>query len=129
MIRREASVFIVVGALTVIVDYIIYSAMISFDLSNSLSKATGFLSGTLFSYFANRYWTFGHVKYKTKSSVRFMILYLTTLFINIAVNDLVISNSSNTILMINLAFVVATISSAFLNFVGMKYLVFKEIKS
>jgi putative flippase GtrA len=125
MIRRELGLFLAVGALTVIIDYLIYSALSwrqSFPLG--VAKGIGFIAGTIFAYFANRFFTFGHSPNSNSSALRFSLLYAVSLSANVAVNDLALVVLSPVPRAIDYAFLIATTVSATLNFVGMKLFVF-----
>ena len=91
------------------------------------AKATGFLVGTLFAYFANRFWTFGHKSHITGSAWRFSALYVSTLGANVLINALALKLLADVVASIQLAFLLATGVSACLNFLGMKLFVFKQI--
>lgn len=126
MIKRELGVFLVVGSLTVLFDFMTYRGLVWTSwLGIDLAKALGFLAGTLFAYFANRLWTFGHQEHAPGSSWRFALLYMSTLTTNVLVNAgcLALFNASS--LAIQAAFLIATGISAVLNFLGMKLFVFK----
>lgn len=125
MIRKEIITFLVVGTLTVCVDFLSYHALLLLDVWYSLAKGLGFIFGTVFAYFANKYWTFGHVEMAVNSIIRFSILYTITLATNIIVNQSTLSVLAGYEWRVNVAFVVATGVSAILNFVGMKFFVFK----
>ena len=84
MIKRELVIFLIVGASTVLVDFMTYRGLIQFQVMEvDMAKATGFLVGTLFAYFANRFWTFGHKSHASGSAWRFMVLYASTLGANV----------------------------------------------
>jgi len=126
MIKRELSVFLIVGALTVLVDFTSYRGLLLLGImSIELAKAAGSITGTLFAYFANRFWTFGHTPHHPSSVWRFAVLYASTLGANVLVNSLALKLLANNTGAIQLAFLLATSVSASLNFVGMKYFVFK----
>ncbi|CRY55552.1 GtrA-like protein [Yersinia intermedia] len=126
MIKNQLMIFLVVGCLTVIIDFISYRGLILFDLLRTdLAKGAGFIIGTIFAYLANRIWTFGKQEHASGSIWRFLILYSATLGVNIWVNSILLEllhASSSAIL---IAFLVATGISALLNFIGMKWFVFK----
>ena len=125
MIRRELSIFLIVGSLTVLVDYLSYSSLVwSGLLGIDIAKATGFLVGTLFAYFANRIWTFGHKTHAPGSAWRFSLLYAATLVANVLINALALSVLSDVTTAIQMAFLLATGVSSILNFLGMKLFVF-----
>lgn len=127
MKRRELAVFIIVGSLTVLVDFLTYRGLAWAELASvDMSKATGFLAGTVFAYFANRFWTFGHKAHAAGSAWRFAILYAATLGVNVFVNAVALVLLADATAAIQMAFLLATGVSASLNFVGMKLFVFKE---
>lgn len=126
MIRRELTIFLIVGILTVLIDFLSYRTLIGFDVfDTNMAKATGFLIGTLFAYFTNRFWTFGHKPHVPGSAWRFAVLYAGTLGANVLVNSLALKLFANTITAIQLAFLIATGVSACFNFLGMKLFVFR----
>lgn len=128
MIKRELVIFLIVGALTVLVDFVTYRGLIELQLMGvNMAKATGFLIGTLFAYFANRFWTFGHNSHVPGSALRFVVLYATTLGANVLTNALALKLLSDMASAFQLAFLIATGVSACLNFLGMKLFVFKTI--
>ena len=52
MIKKELTVFVVVGVITVLIDFIVYNVLVEFRLSDvNVAKGVGFVSGTIFSYF------------------------------------------------------------------------------
>ena len=101
--KRELAIFLAVGA------------------------STGFLAGTLFAYFANRFWTFGHKSHIPGSAWRFSALYVSTLGANVLINALALKLLADVATSIQLAFLLATGVSACLNFLGMKLFVFRPI--
>jgi len=125
MITKELAIFLFVGSLTVMVDYLTYRGIVWTGLlETNLAKGAGFLMGTVFAYFANRLWTFGARAHVVGSAWRFVALYTLTLLVNIYVNLLMLSVLSDLFYPVQVAFVVATGLSATLNFLGMKYFVF-----
>ena len=128
MIKRELVIFLIVGASTVLVDFITYRGLIDFQVMEvDTAKATGFLVGTLFAYFANRFWTFGQKLHKPGSVWRFSALYASTLGANVLINALALKLLADMAIAFQLAFLLATSVSASLNFLGMKLFVFKPI--
>jgi putative flippase GtrA len=126
MIKRELLIFLIVGLLTVLVDFVSYHGLVGSALIPvNAAKAAAFLAGSLFAYFANRFWTFGHVAQRTGNAWRFAVLYGATLSSNVLVNALVLTMLVGVEGSIQLAFLAATSVSACLNFLGMKLFVFK----
>lgn len=125
MITREVAVFLIVGALTVLIDFLVYQLLVrSGVISVTFSKGGGFLAGTLFAYFANRFWTFGRTQHRPGTPWRFVLLYAMTLAANVTVNALFLQLLIDLRSAVHVSFVVATGISASLNFVGMKWFVF-----
>ena len=91
-----------------------------------MAKGISFSMGAVFAYFANKGYTFNSQK---KGLYTFMLLselYGLTLVVNISANELVLFLLDKTQLFIVFAFLVATIVSAILNYLGMKYIIFKN---
>lgn len=130
MMRRELPVFLVVGALTVLVDLLVYRALMAAGLATAPAKAAGFLTGTVFAYCANRRWTFRHRDTARAGALRFTVLYGATLAVNVALNAAALRmlGAAGSALAVPLAFVAATGASAALNFIGMKTLVFSQAR-
>ena len=134
MIKRELGIFLIVGLLTVAIDFAIYRGLMHSDLLGfnglNLAKGIGFVGGTIFAYFANRFWTFNQQSTGAGSVGRFILIYLLGLGANIAVNYLSISWLTSLMLLpeyiLLIAFVLATGVSATLNFIGMKFFVFTD---
>ena len=123
--NTELKRFIASGISSVIVDFLIYSLLIKSGLYLTVSKAISFSSGTLYSYFINKKWTFKATG-GFKTFIKFIFVYSISLNINISVNNLIINffllRNSQTIL---IAFLVSTLLSAFFNFLCLKTYVFK----
>lgn len=126
MIKLELSKFLVVGCLTVALDFMVYRGLTYFFLCDiSLAKAIGFISGCIFAYFANRYWTFNQQATRSGSLWRFIIVYAVSLFANVLINQGIFS-SWDSPAALYVAFLVATGVSATLNFMSMKWFVFTQ---
>jgi putative flippase GtrA len=127
MIRRELFRFLIIGSLTVIIDFLAYRSLVWIDvISVDASKAFSFLVGSVFAYFANRVWTFGHKAHLPGSAWRFAILYAVALSTNVFVNSQTLTLLSGSFASIEIAFLLATLVSASLNFLGMKLFVFES---
>jgi putative flippase GtrA len=133
MIKRELLIFLIVGLLTVAIDFVIYRTLIYLGLDCvNIAKGMGFIGGTIFAYFANRFWTFKEPGPRSGSVARFAIVYLLSLCANIVVNYfsiLMLAHLNSGIAKqqaLLLAFLLATGLSATLNFLGMKFFVFTK---
>ena len=133
-IKPQIAKFFIVGLLTVAIDFSIYRTLIYFRIldvnSINLAKGLGFIGGTIFAYFANRFWTFNQPSIRAGSAIRFIMVYLLGLGINIAANQIVLDLSEQRLaaneLILVIAFILATGISATLNFIGMKFFVFTD---
>ena len=125
MIRKEVAIFLIVGTLSVVIDFVMYKSLLWTGLAVNLAKGSGFITGTVFAYFANRAWTFGHVEKKPGSFLRFGLVYALTLCANILVNRIFLYAFEGFSQAVQLAFLVATGVSATLNFLGMKFYAFR----
>lgn len=125
--RKQVVRFLVVGFTTVAIDYLSYRILIPFGMGYAPAKAASFIIGTVFAYYANRFWTFNGPESKPApgSALRFGVLYATTLLCNVAANAVLLVVLAGNALAIQGAFAVAAAISATLNFLGMKYLVFR----
>ncbi len=121
---RQARRFLVVGTTTVLVDLASYSFCLWLAVGIDPAKGIGFAVGTIFAYVANRLWTFS-ARGGADRVFRFAALYLSTLVVNVAVNAAMVWLGGTTKPALAAAFVVATGLSACLNFLGMKFLVFR----
>jgi len=133
-IKRELGIFLIVGPLTVGIDFLIYRGFIylhPFGLDSiNIAKGFSFISGTIFAYFANRYWTFNQQTTGAGNVLRFVVVYVLGLVANIAINYLCIEWFSSPALALEytllIAFILATGVSATLNFIGMKFFAFTD---
>ncbi len=132
MIKRELGIFIMVGLLTVCIDLSIYRSLLHSGLLGldgvNLAKVIGFIGGTIFAYFANRFLTFKHRVINAGSIGRFILAYFFSLASNISVNHISISWLNSLALLpelnLSIAFILATFFSALVNFISMKFFVF-----
>ena len=123
----ELKRFLIVGLLTVAIDFSIYQIILSYNISSvTIAKGTSFVCGTLFSYCVNKIWTFTYTSNYMDSAFRFIILYSTTLFLNVNINLLFLEILHDYQYSFYLSFLIATASSAVCNFLGMKMVVFKK---
>jgi putative flippase GtrA len=127
-LRKELNRFLVVGIISVVIDYLFYQLFIQ-SMSLNKSKTISFIIGTLFSYFANKQYTFSNIdKHSLKTILKFFCLYITTLLVNVGTNLMVLKILINYEQRLSFAFVIATGFSATLNFLGMKLHIFNMEK-
>ena len=122
-LRTSLGRFLIVGSTTVLVDLAAYSALALAGMAIDVAKAVGFLTGTLFAYFANRTYTFR----ATGSAIvflKFLFIYFLALCLNVGVNHAFIVLFAGLRFTYESAFVTATGVSAIFNYLGMRYIVF-----
>ena len=118
--------FLIVGSLTVLLDFLTYRSLVLYELFEiDFAKGIGFLTGTVFAYFANRLWTFKYNSVATGAVWRFVVVYLISLSVNIKLNAIVLAWLADMSTSIQWAFLIATAASTILNFLGMKLFVFR----
>ena len=129
MIKKELSVFLVVGISTVVVDYIFYQGMVALQWATiDIAKTFSFIVGTLYAYGANRFWTFSHKETANNRALKFVLLYSVTLSANVLINSQLLEFLRNIDYEVQISFFFATGVSSTLNFIGMKFIIFKSIK-
>ena len=125
LFKSQVEKFILVGSFTVLIDLTIYSLLIFLNLSVVFSKAVGFISGTVFSFFTNGTFTFNSST-KLKRLIPFFILYSSSLVINVGTNEICLNYFTTFEYAFILSFLIATSLSASFNFLGMKYIIFQN---
>jgi len=117
---------LIVGFTTVAIDFGVYQLLLMLDVPTPVAKGVSFVTGTIFAYVANRLWTFDRAEGGVSVFGLFVVLYVVTLTINVAVNSVIISLFDDGELGRSIGFLAATGASATLNFVGMKTIVFRD---
>jgi putative flippase GtrA len=125
LLKYEAGRFLLVGGSIVLVDLICYLSLMYFGFETSISKGISFCFGAILGYFANRNYTFQSSEAGFLRFAVFCMLYLCSLFVNVFSNDVILKFTNQIYGSIIIAFLIATLISATLNFIGMKYIIFK----
>jgi putative flippase GtrA len=123
MLVRQARRFVLVGGLAALVDYGSYRLLLFLDVPIDPAKAVGFILGTTLSYLLNRSWTF-EAAGRAHVVGRFMVLYGSTLLVNVAVNAAAVRLLDGITGRITIAWLVAQGVASTLNFFGMRSVVF-----
>lgn len=117
--------FVVTGLSAVLIDAAVYTLLLKFAVAVNIAKGVAFASGALFAYFANRFWTFGATRTAQTRALGFIALYLGSAALNVAVNHALLALLGAHALAYPAAWFVATGASATLNYLGMRYVVFR----
>jgi putative flippase GtrA len=120
IIKKEGFKYLVVGVLSVLTDFLTYTLFL-FVIDHSPAKALSYIMGMCTAFFLNRYWTFQSKNKVHSDGVKFIILYTTTLLVNVCINTTILTVLPGFII---LAFIVATGTSIVLNYLGQKFFVF-----
>jgi len=127
--NKELLKYIFVGLSTVLIDFLIYKFLIKFIVIY-LAKTISFLSGTFFSYQLNRTWTFKSGKKTLSQFIKYLIIHITSLILNVFINSLLLNTfSKNYFWSYEVCFLIATLTSATYNFLFIKilYLIIPEV--
>ena len=119
-LTKEISRCSVAGFSAVFTDFSTYFLFINF-FNNDISKSFSFIVGTIVAFTLNKFWTFQKFNKSTNEILKFIILYSISLTVNVFVNKTILDFTG----LLILAFIIATASSAILNFIGQKFWVFK----
>ena len=119
-INKEIKRFVITGFAAVSIDLVTYYIMLNFFKYN-IAKILSYILGSTVALMINKYWTFEKYKKSYKQIIQFAILYITTLAMNIIINHFTLYFLE----IVFLAFLIATLASTILNFLGQKFWAFK----
>lgn len=119
--------FLVIGVLSVLVDLTVYLLLNRFGLQTHLAKGISYVSGMVVGFVGNKFWTFESARRSAAEPLTYLLLYATTLMVNVAANAVVLSLFADLLPPFwnrALAFLVATGVTTVLNFLGMRFVTF-----
>lgn len=116
--------FLLVGTVTVAVDFLAYRMLLALSVPVVPAKAASFVVATILAYFLNRLWTF-RAEGGAGRALAFTALYAMTLLVNVAVNAAALRVLRDVPGSVELAFLAAQACSTTINFVAMRYVVFR----
>lgn len=118
--------FVLVGGFCALVDYGSYLALlVGLDLWVHLAKMLGWVLGTLTAYLINRRWVF-HGKGGGAQFGSVMILYGTTLTVQIGMNAVMLALLQPSFWRLTLAFVIAQGTATCINFIVQRLVIFRS---
>ncbi|MBY0309585.1 GtrA family protein [Patescibacteria group bacterium] len=121
-LKKQLFRFIVVGCSAVAADFVSYTLLLNF-FDYAPAKSISFILGTVVAYVCNKYWTFEKPEHKNSEVLNFIVLYTTTLGVNVGINNASLLLFPELVIF---AFLCATGSSTILNFIGQKWWVFRH---
>lgn len=114
--------FVVSGLLATASDALAYTLLQRAGLTPDPAKAGSFVVGTAVAFLLARFWTFAGAERRAGQGIAFAALYLTAFAVNVSANHLGLWAGLPGVV----AFVAATGCSTVLNFLGQKFVVFRE---
>jgi putative flippase GtrA len=117
--------FLAIGVSCVLVDLAIYRLLADrFGFHLDVAKAISYWAGVVVGFIGNKFWTFQSQQKSLREPLIYMALYCVTMLANIGCNRAVLAvlGPSTT----GLAFLFATGVTTCLNYVGMRFLVFRR---
>jgi putative flippase GtrA len=121
--------FLCIGGTSAAVDLLVYLLLYG-SLSSSPAKGISYMAGMLVGFIGNKFWTFESRRKCVTEPASYILLYGVTLIVNIAVNggvlQLLYSYSVEPRFARIAAFLAATGLTTILNFVGLKFLTFRQ---
>jgi putative flippase GtrA len=122
-LKTELLRFLVVGGIAVAFDGASYYGLMNlFQMEPAWAKRASFAIGSVWAFFANKYFTFGVRELRLREPFIFTFVYLAGWFFNSVTHDLVLHMAG----LKWLAFLAATAVSTCTNFIGQKFLVFRR---
>lgn len=156
VVIKQLTKFFIIGVSAVLVDAVVYYLLSDkMGVDTKIAKSLSFLTGTVYTYFLNKLWTWKYTEKSNKGMVMmFMAVYAISFIFNVVINEWLlhvlpdqivelelntldaglnkVQESSFKLISVKenklLAFFVATVVSAVINFLGQKFLVFKQVK-
>lgn len=113
--------FIITGASAFLIDLGIYYGSISL-IGMTAAKAVSFIGATFFTFILNKYWTFQKNELNLVEIVKYISFYCISMVLNNLVNHFVYHITSIRLL----SFMAATVACMVLNFIVLKWFIFKK---
>lgn len=117
--------FVLIGGLAALVDLGVYIGLFALGVNVHVAKGIGFVCGTTTAYLLNRRFTFATAGGAGRLA-GFMLLYGTTLAINVGVNGLMLTILPALPVRFGLAWAIAQGTATTINFVMLRTVVFRR---
>jgi len=118
-----------VGALGSITNIAIFSTLIFLDIHYNVASVAAFLVAVTQNYILNKHWTFKDHNTKTKQKfIKYLLLNVSSFFINLAVLNLVVMNFGDTNTMKIAGQMVGIAAAMGINFLGSYLVIFAKSK-
>ncbi len=121
----EIARYLLVGGVAVLIDAAVYTGIVTADiLTPEWAKRVSFIVGSIWAFFANKYFTFRQKRLHVREPFLFAAVYVSGFLLNSFVHDVVLRLTLSK----PLSFLCATATSTIWNYLGQKFLVFRSIK-
>lgn len=123
-ITKQAIKFLIIGALSTIINYGIFFILFSvFHLNYIAASGAGYITGMFFGFFYNKRYTFRSKMQFKKTLPLYFIIYTISLIIGLSSLEFLVSDKGINVYFANfLVLIITTLT----NFFGTKLLVFKN---
>lgn len=128
-IYKNFTKFFLVGCIAFGTDISVYFILLEQGFSSFLSKGVSFICGLIIGYFLNSYFTFNKAKVSVLKFLKYLTLYLFSLLINMLSNEYALIKIAQTNFNeygFIIAVIFATLLSLIINFLGLRYYVFRK---
>jgi putative flippase GtrA len=125
-LTAQLSRFVAVGVFSALVDFSVYLGLLTMGTWVHGAKTISFILGTLTAYLLNRRFTFSASTGGRTRLAGFMLLYGTTLMINISMNGLMLTVLPDLPFRVSVAWVIAQGTATLINFVMLRKVVFRH---
>ena len=122
-LRKQIIRFLISGFSAAGTDTIFYFGFFNL-LGHNSAKAFSFIAGSIVAFLMNKFYTFEKQRLSLIEVIKFVILYIVTLSVNVGSNAGFLNILGERILWI--PFLIAASISTVLNFIGQKFWVFKK---
>ena len=117
--------YIVCGIICVILDYSLYISLLSLGSDIYIAKSISMFISIMIGYVMSSSVVF-NVKKTNKNFIKYWVVYTLSAIQNIITNGIFAMALPSYLFPIQTAFLIATAISVFINFLGMKFWVFKQ---
>jgi putative flippase GtrA len=125
-LAAQLSRFVAIGGFSALVDFGVYLSLLTLGMWVHGAKTISFIVGTTSSYLLNRRFTFSASDGGTARFAGFVLLYGTTLVINIGMNALMLVVLPDMPFRVSVAWVIAQGTATLINFVMLRTVVFRR---